>query len=382
MKALENLSKSKVQDFLLYSIAIVFALIGIYHGALGFYSIMDTPFMAWAFMGAIGICMFLMDIKLKSELENARRTSAILRITTVYFFVACVNMLGNFNTFFTKPIKEELIAKEREALKTGLTGLASFANAKIEEHTDMQRFTQKVNNELGNLKNEITDPKNQGIGNESIAILNRLSELFDGTPIQPPTSGRLGTPADALKVYEELEALILERMNRKIEGLETSTMAIESGRLIEKANSAKAMLDEAVKSPEIKDDESAMKEAQIAYNELLGFLKARMDNTGSFSKWTLSTESIGKYFYAIKIAMSGEYNEAAWIAFLQALFIDFIVPVIFLMVIGGKHEEQLIVQIEKLKAELAAEKTHINSLLSKIEMLKKQLAAIRQGLPS
>lgn len=381
MKKLTALDPKKVQDYLLYGIALIFAGIGFHHGAKGFAFIMDTPIIAWFFMLAIVIGMLVMEFRLKAQIENGQPLRILAFTIGIYTVLALVNMLGNFNTFFTKPLKSQLIIDEREAVKKELSLLLAYANDSLEQRILSDKIRSSVENDLKNLKSEITDPNDLGIGQDAEDLLEHIAQTLEVKSITPPTTGRLKSRTQAQALYAELEQDIRSRLDAKIKEIKASSLEQDFDYIKGEGAQVLNEIERASNSSDTKDDEEVLVKAEHLYNKTLGILAAHVKNVDSrFKVFTLQFRNLNNFFFTINRALSGKYTEAAWMALGQAMLIDFIVPIIFIGAVGRKEDETQMVRINRLEKELAKEKETTMRLKQTITSLKKAIADLRNSL--
>lgn len=372
--------QQQAQDILLYSIAVIFAGIGIYQGAIGYAHMMDKAFIAWAFMIAVGLCMLVMDVQLKNELEQKRRRSQISRILGIYLVLAMVNMLGNFNAFFTNSLRGKLVAEQANGIKKELQELLSFTSDTITKRNDASFLATRVQLELSNLRVEITDPKKFGIGDEAKIILQRLAGLLGVEKIQTPASTHITTPEEANALFAQVKSNIEEQLKLATDRIRNSPVLAELRQLNDTGKSLLEQIDNTLKTGHnTQDIEKALQDATGHYNTTLGFLRGHIGDT-RFKERTAETGELGKMHYTLDKASSGKYNEAVGIALAESLFIDFIVPLIFLGAVRRKENAAERNRLADLEEKLTRERNKVKALQAEIESLKRQIRELRTQL--
>lgn len=307
-----------------FVIALIFLGISVWQTGLG-YQLMFGEILAWLFSFCLGITMFYLLIQMRRNRING--VSAIGPLIA-YLVVAIFSFLGNFNALYTRFNEDELYKKELLDKKEDLVGSVVMAKNELSKVDPESIFLiTSVNSLKKQLKMQILDPANPGIGIRSKIIINDLEDKlgqklteFSGTPEQL-----------AAKYVENIENILDIKLN--VAELMRSRELIDD--ITDKHDDALVDIDNALTdNVDALKARKAIQEGVNSINEIGSKTKNFVGHQYEYEKAIFVNQEVGKLSFSIKSALSGDNNFSAIITFFVAIAIDGLIPlVVFLSTI-------------------------------------------------
>ena len=135
----------------------------------------------------ISLVLSLLLLFLLWKLRQAKSNGlSTLGTSGIYIFIALFCFTANFNAMYTRFMTKDIYTTGLRQLNDSFSSLETNVESKLNYAIPDVNTRQAVRGDLNNLKIQIKDPKNQGIGPEARQILNRIEKLI-GKPITPLT---------------------------------------------------------------------------------------------------------------------------------------------------------------------------------------------------
>jgi hypothetical protein len=153
--------------FLFLGIALAFTA---YQTARGYESAIGTipaAFLAILCAGTLG----LLSVSLRSAVRNSKNTTGLWIGCLI---VAGVSFAGNFNSFYTGFIKDELVKTELEAKRISLDEIYRTADVILTDK-NFAAFERDIQSMKGQLRAQILNEGNPGLGPKAKEVISRIS---------------------------------------------------------------------------------------------------------------------------------------------------------------------------------------------------------------
>lgn len=372
MKAVVVYFKKINQDILFNLFAALAMGIGVHQGVKGFKLIMAGDVVgAWAIMVLVGGGLFALDMKLKKEKETHNRSLQIFRIMSAYTILALINMAGNFNAFFTGSLQDRIVKEELNLMQRDLNGLSNQTITVLETKNDTSALIRNVENELLNLQDELKDPNNTGFGPNAESIIEKITGYLGIDHIKTP----ILVNKDEIEAFSfNLTKQIKQRLNMVLAERRKNGINREIQNITAQTQTCLAQITAALSTlNNEEDDKKALIGAIAHFNATLGVLKRHVPDA-PFTEASDPLSELGKIYYTLEKASSGKYPGAVWFALILSLIIDFIVPFVFLVVIGSKDEDYKQKHAE-LSRKIAEQDTVIKNQARSIKELRGRVEA-------
>jgi len=307
-----------------FILTLIFLGISVWQTGLG-YQLMFGKILAWLFSFCLGFTMLYLLIQIRRNRING--VSAIGPLIA-YIIVAIFSFWGNFNALYTRFNEDELYKKELLNKKEDLAGSIVMAKKELlKVDPESISLITEVNSLKRQLKMQILDQANPGVGDRAKIIINDLENklgqrltIFSGTPDQL-----------AAKYIENIENILDVKLN--------VAMLMRSRELIDDItdvyDKALEAIDKALDdNANVAKARKAIKEGVFAINDIGSKTKNFVGEDYEYKKAVFVNQEVGKLSHTAKSALSGENNFSALITFLVAVAIDGLIPlVVFLSTI-------------------------------------------------
>ncbi len=309
-------------------ISLFFLGISVYQTGLGFEQMFGN--LSWIMSFGIGILMLFLAFEMRKR--KKRGESAIMPLVG-YFVLAIFSFIGNFNALYTRFNKAELYKTELQQHKTELTGVVTASKDAL---NNLDPASIKLKSDIeelkGQLKMQILDPANPGIGKRARKLIGDIETLlgtrlttFSGTPDQLATS-----------YSRNIDEILKTRMNKgKLSGAKELILEIEQLQA-----SVEPTIIEALKPGSIleKGQEANFKVVDII-NEIGTKTKEFLGNQSSYNydMSEFQNQEVGKLSHSFASAFNGKNTAAAMIILIAAIFIDAVVP--FIVFVSTRKED-------------------------------------------
>lgn len=325
-----------VKSVLLFIFLLTALAFTAYQTAKGYESAIGTV-PAWLLAGLCAGMLGVLAMSLRSALRRSERTWTIWLGCLI---VAGVSFAGNFNSFYTGFIKNELIKDELEAKRRSLDELSTRAETALADKgfTQLQRDVEALKKQL---RAQIVNDGNPGLGLEARLVLKqieqKLKETFTPETATDKTSQSLNRLAD------RYDAQIDAKLDAKRIGLVENAVERQKAQVLNKAKYGDAIksVDEALsrialdKSPTSQADAiRAIQKAVEAYSRIGAQTKSSLPTSVAFeydTKITLESDKAGSIDHSFNSALKHLNHFAVWLSAFLAFFIDMGVPMVIRM---------------------------------------------------
>lgn len=194
-----------VTDLFLAFLAVLLISVSFYQTWLGLDQIFGGSSVVIALVLSLILLFLLWQIRLV-KLTGGSSTG----LSWIYFFFAAFCFIANFNALYTRFMRTDIYVNELTDIKIKYNNLETDVEAKLNFEVDNQKARQEIVGELNGLRMQITDPKNQGKGEQSNIILARIEKKLGGklTPLTPISN----TPQGYSDLADRYEQQIIQKM--------------------------------------------------------------------------------------------------------------------------------------------------------------------------
>lgn len=173
--------KITATDLFLAILAVMLISVSFYQTWLGLQQIFGSSSLVIALVLSLILLFLLWQIRITKV-----RGGSTTGLSLIYFFFATFCFVANFNALYTRFMRTDIYTTELRDMNEKFNNLETDVEAKLNWGVPDAKKRQDIVNELGLLRLQITDPKNQGIGAEARQILGRIERLL-GKSITPLT---------------------------------------------------------------------------------------------------------------------------------------------------------------------------------------------------
>jgi hypothetical protein len=192
-------------DIFLAILAILLISVSFYQTWLG----LDQIFGGSSFIIALVLSLILLFLLWQIRLVRLKGGSST-GLSWIYFFFASFCFIANFNALYTRFMSTDIYIDKLTEIKTKYNELETNVEGKLNFGVPSQKDRQEIVGELNGLRMQITDPKNQGKGEQSNIILGRIERKLGGklTPLTPISN----TPTGYSDLADRYEQQVLQKM--------------------------------------------------------------------------------------------------------------------------------------------------------------------------
>ena len=181
----------------------------------------DLPlYMSIPIAAIIGLGLLAVNFKIRSARINPDR---LIGPFLVFLIVFAFSFISNTNAFYSRLIQDDIVRETQDDAWLLFERESAKAFKLIDEHPQYQRelkLIAEVENEITKLKEQITDPRNPGLGERAQEHLRRIETLLGTTPtplVAPPPNAPMRKHeqyADSLEGH--IRKLIEEREKKGV----------------------------------------------------------------------------------------------------------------------------------------------------------------------
>ena len=149
--------------------------------------------------------------------------SSLIGSFTVFFILFVFSFISNTNAFYSRLIQDDIVRETQDEAWLVFDEESSNALKIIEDNPTYQeelRRIAEVENEITKLRDQITDPRNPGLGERAQEHLRRIERLLetDSTDLAPPLPERPMHEHEeyAAELERHIRELIEERKRRGV----------------------------------------------------------------------------------------------------------------------------------------------------------------------
>ena len=192
-------SKITPTDLFLAILAILLISVSFYQTWLGLEQIFGGSSFVIALVLSLILLFLLWQIR-RAKLNGASTAS----LGWIYFFFALFCFVANFNALYTRFMRTDIYTTELRDINEKFNNLENDVEAKLNYSVTNPKTRQEIVGELNGLRMQITDPKNQGKGQQSNIILSRIESKLGSklTPLTPISNNAAGY-SDLADRYEQ-----------------------------------------------------------------------------------------------------------------------------------------------------------------------------------
>ncbi len=181
----------------------------------------DLPlYMSFPIAAIIGLGLLGINFKIRA----ARIADSSLAWPFLVFFIVFVfSFISNTNAFYSRLIEDDIVRETQEEGWSLFDKESTRALKLIDDNPQYQNelaMVAEVENEITKLREQITDPRNLGLGPRAQEHLKRIEELLqtESTDLVPPSAERPIQEHDqyAEKLEKHIRDLIDERYRRGV----------------------------------------------------------------------------------------------------------------------------------------------------------------------
>lgn len=197
--------KITATDLFLAILAVMLIGVSFYQTWLGLQQIFGGSSFVVALVLSLILLFLLWQIR-KAKVNRSPTTG----LSWIYFFFALFCFVANFNAIYTKFMRTDIYKTELNDIQEKFNNLETDVEAKLNYSVTNPKTRQEIVGELNGLRMQITDPKNQGKGQQSNIILGRIESKLGSklTPLTPSSN----TPTGYSDLADRYEQQIIQKM--------------------------------------------------------------------------------------------------------------------------------------------------------------------------
>ena len=309
-------------DLFLAFLAVLLISVSFYQTWLG----LEQIFAGSSVIIALVLSLILLFLLWQIRIAKLRGSSSA-GLSSIYFFFAAFCFVANYNALYTRFMKTDIYKTELREINIKFNELETNVESKLNYGITDQKTRQAIVGEINGLRMQITDPKNQGKGEQSNIIIGRIEKSLGGklTPLTPINNTPQGY-ADLADRYEQ-------QIVQKIENLSPDEKRLKSD-----INNAVLKWNKEIQSLLLLDhnDIDQMAQGQIdksltEYNKLGNRAHTILgDNIFQFTPSLSNTQEVGKIGYAFNHAIKN-FGMFAFIVLAGCILLDFGILIIILL---------------------------------------------------
>lgn len=308
-------------------LALILVSVSFYQTWLGIEQLFGSASLPLAFVLSsllLFLCYLIHTQKLKKE--------PVASLLMIYFFVATLCFIANFNALYTKFMKTDIYRQELSLINSNFDKLQTTVSSKFNYKYPLET-AQQIEIKKKQLVEQIQDSGNPGIGDRAKALIKDLEKLLGQkiTILSPlnndyaDLANRMAKQIDSMvlnlsiqenELKDEIERGVL-KCNKKIQDLvvlNTSEIDTSAEKLIEE---------------EINEYNKLGSKAQ----SLLGEEKFK------FTPMKSETNSVGKIGYAFKHAIDN-FGIYPLVVLLGCFILDFLIPILIVLIVKPNDNSQ------------------------------------------
>lgn len=307
-----------------------------YQTAKGYESAIGT-IPAWLLAMLCAGMLGVLAMSLRTALRNSEKTALIW---LGCFLVAGVSFAGNFNSFYTGFIKNELIKDELEAKRRALDEIHTRSETALADKgfTQLQRDVEALKKQL---RAQIVNDGNPGLGPEARLVLKQIEQKLKESFTPEVAADR--TTQSLEKLADRYDAQIDAKLEAKRISLVENAVERQKAQLANKGKYAEAIksVDESLarialdKSPNSQADAiRSIQKSVEAYSRIGAQTKSSLPTSVSFdydTRITLESDKAGSIDHSFNSALKHLGHFAVWLSVFLAFFIDMGVPLVIRM---------------------------------------------------
>jgi hypothetical protein len=223
-------------------------------------------------------------------------------------------------------MENELFDTKLKEYQAQIPSVTNKAIISIENIHQADELETKVKQLSVSLRTQIMDPANAGFGERAQSIFSEIEQLL-GTSL----TIYKGSPQN---VADKMDLQIAQIMEAKVQSMSKSgDLVVEKITTIQ--TSSDTLISNALASAEGDEKRIALASAEESYNRI-GELTRSIDEAFAFTPMAAEHLELGKISHSFYSGFVKKDNpQAALIATLASLAIDFLVPIFILLVYGG-----------------------------------------------
>jgi hypothetical protein len=311
-----------ITDLFLAFLAILLISVSFYQTWIG----LDQIFGGSAVIIALVLSLILLFLLWQIRVAKLKGIPS-LGLSSIYFFFAAFCFVANFNALYTRFMRTDIYATELRDINQKFNDLENDVESKLNYSVTDPKTRQKIVGEIGSLRMQITDPKNQGKGEQSNIIISRIEKELGGklTPLTPISN----TPQGYADLADRYEQQIIQ----KIENLSP-----DEKKLKEDVNNSVLKWNKDIQSllllsqNEIDDMAQGQIDKSLSeYNKLGNRAHIILgDEKFKFTPILSKTQEVGKIGYAFDHAIKN-FGMFAFVVFAGCILLDFGILIIILL---------------------------------------------------
>lgn len=311
-----------VTDLFLAFLALLLISVSFYQTWLGLDQIFGGSSVVIALVLSLILLFLLWQIRLV-KLRDGSSTG----LSWIYFFFAAFCFVANFNALYTRFMRTDIYTTELRDINEKFSQLETNVESKLNYSITDQKTRQQIVGEINGLRMQITDPKNQGKGQQSNIILSRIEQKLGSklTPLTPISNTPQG--------YSDLADRYEQQIIHKIENLSP-----DEKKLKEDINNAVLKWNKEIQNllllPQNEIDEMAQGQIDKALRDynILGNRAHTIlgDEKFQFTPSLSNTQEVGKIGYAFTHAIK-HFGMFAFVVLAGCILLDFGILIIILL---------------------------------------------------
>jgi len=310
-------------DLFLAILAVLLISVSFYQTWLGLSQIFGPASVVIALVLSL-LLLFLCWMIRNAKMEGRSTTSLVW----IYIFIASFCFIANFNALYTRFMRTDIYTNELRDINEKFNNLETDVESKLEYGVTNPKTRQDIVGEINGLRMQITDPKNQGKGEQSNIILGRIENKLGGklTPLTPISNTPAGY-ADLADRYEQQIILKMENLSPDEKKLKS-----DINNSVLKWN--KKIQDLLLLSKKEKDDisQGLIDESLTDYNKLGNRAHTILgDSKFRFEPALSKTPEVGKIGFAFEHAIKN-FGIYQFVVLMGCILLDFIIVIIILLV--------------------------------------------------
>jgi hypothetical protein len=275
----------------------------------------------------IGVGLFMINLRLR---ENRIFGDSIVPTLAAFFVFFVFSFISNTNAIYTYFLERDIIGETQTAAWHNFDVGTQQILAEIDKNQisiEAARLKQALDVARANLRRQITDPANPGMGDKSKAHLEELETILGVqlTRLQPPRSS--APMADHEAFAKALDELILQTFATQFQTTRSDAQEILSFR--DKIKKLRALYEEKIYQKEFSSDttdlmRSDLDSLAVQARNLLGF-------QGDVPVINVTADDIGSFQYTWNNFWNGTKLPAILLSVLLSAMLDILTPVISLL---------------------------------------------------
>lgn len=296
--------------------------ISFYQTSIGYQEFFGSIIISSIFALVIVLLLFFLNYKLRSVRRNNGGVATVIQLLILYCIFTSVSFAGNFNSFYTSFMKNELIKAELVEKKDELNKLQTQATIIL---SSQDRIAPQIDGLVSQLEIQINNPDAPGCGKNCESILTQIESILGESITRLKSNNNK-------QLFQEYKKIIDKQMEIKLRVINDK---LRKDLIIQINNDTKSLtseIDEVIENPSI-NGIHILKKVVDEYKNIGIKTEALVGEPFKFNEAIkVDNEEIGRISQTFYSASKNANHWGTWLCVIISVFVDLFVPIFILVV--------------------------------------------------